>query len=322
MEGTKRATSSYLTTPVIDRVTHKREGEAWIAELVQARTTRFVLVWGSKVLVSEEATPQPILLSLRDLGNLRQEAESEIFLGKAEELTYFALGFADDERQPHVNLASIGALRDLRSVVAFLSRQDAALLAYAKAMTYWHHRHRFCGDCGAPTRSIHSGHLRLCGNPECGQQHFPRTDPAIIVLVTCGERCLLGRQPTWPTGRYSIVAGFVEPGENLEAAVAREVWEETGVEVDEVRYHASQPWPFPSSLMLGFTAQAVSSSIRLNDGELEDARWLSRDEITGELKRGTLRLPPDVSISYRLIEDWFDAGGSRRLRHHIPEENW
>ena len=133
---------------------------------------------------------------------------------------------------------------------------------------------------------------------------------------------MLGRQPTWPTGRYSIIAGFVEPGENLEAAVAREVWEETGVEIDEVHYHASQPWPFPSSLMLGFTAQAVSTAIRLNDGELEDARWLSRDEIIGELRRGTLRLPPDVSISYRLIEDWFDAGGSRRLRHHIPEENW
>jgi NAD+ diphosphatase len=133
---------------------------------------------------------------------------------------------------------------------------------------------------------------------------------------------LLGRQPTWPAGRYSIIAGFVEPGEDLEAAVAREVHEETGIEVGRVRYFASQPWPFPSSLMLGFTAQAPSTTIRLEDGELEDARWLSREEIAGELRRGTLRLPPEVSISYRLIEDWFDGGGCVRLKHLIGRGRW
>lgn len=133
---------------------------------------------------------------------------------------------------------------------------------------------------------------------------------------------MLGRQPTWPAGRYSIIAGFVEPGESLEAAVAREVREEAGIEAQQVRYYASQPWPFPSSLMLGFTAQAASTIIRPNDGELEDVRWLSREQIVSELKRGTLRLPPEVSISYRLIEGWFDAGGSGCLKHLMAQGGW
>jgi NAD+ diphosphatase len=289
---------------------------------MDAPATRFILVWGSRVLVSHGPAPRPILLAPGELGDLRQQAEAEILLGEVGERAYFALGFGDDDQEPPPKLAAMGATRDLRGVAALLDRQDAALLAYAKAMTHWHQRNRFCGDCGSATRSIHGGHLRVCTNLRCGQQHFPRTDPAIIVLVTRGERCLLGRQAAWPPGRYSIIAGFVEPGENLEAAVAREVWEETGVEVEEVRYHASQPWPFPSSLMLGFTAQAASTCIRLNDGELEHARWLTRDELVGEIRQGTLRLPPDVSISYRLIEDWFDAGGSRRLRDVSSGGRW
>jgi len=319
MDRREHVAGSYLTAPSMDRATHRRKTEAWIAERMDAPSTRFVPVWGSRVLVSHASAPRPILLTLTELGDLRQEAEAEILLGEVGERAYFALGLGNDDQEPPPKLAALGALRDLRGVAALLDGKDVALLAYAKAMTHWHHRHRFCGDCGSPTRSIHGGHLRVCSNPRCGQQHFPRTDPAIIVLVTRGERCLLGRQAAWPAGRYSIIAGFVEPGENLETAVAREVSEETGIEVDEVHYQASQPWPFPSSLMLGFTARAVSASIRLNDGELEDARWLSRDEIVGELRRGTLRLPANVSISYRLIEDWFDAGRWRRLKDLTSE---
>jgi NAD+ diphosphatase len=314
--------SGYFTSRTIDRVTPRRREEAWVAERLQAPTTAFVPVWGSRVLIVEEPTPQPILLSAQDLGDLRQQAESVIMLGEMEERAYFALGLPDTGGKPSVNLAKAGDFRELRSVAALLDRRDGTLLAYAKAMTYWHHRHQFCSDCGSPTHSTQGGHLRVCANPQCGQHHFPRTDPAIIVLVTCGERCLLGRQPTWPKGRYSIIAGFVEPGESLEAAVAREAWEEAGVEAERIRYYASQPWPFPSSLMLGFTAQAVSTTVRPSDAELEDVRWLSREEIASELKRGTLRLPPDVSISYRLIEGWFDAGGSGCLKHLVSQSRW
>jgi NAD+ diphosphatase len=151
----------------------------------------------------------------------------------------------------------------------------------------------------------------VCTNPRCGQHHFPRTDPAVIVLVTCGERCLLGRKSMWPEHMHSCVSGFVEPGETLEEAVIREVREETGVEIRSMYYHSSQPWPFPSSLMLGFTAEAANGDIRVDREELENARWFTREEMRQGLEEGTLRLPTPISVSFRLIEDWFDAGGGR-----------
>jgi NAD+ diphosphatase len=154
--------------------------------------------------------------------------------------------------------------------------------------------------CGSPTVPTHAGHCLHCSNPSCAQDFFPRIDPAIIVLVSDGERALLGRQASWPARRYSTVAGFVEPGESLEDAVAREVLEETGVVVSNVRYHSSQPWPFPSSLMLGFFASAAPSSAVLVGGELEDARWFTREQVTS----GEALAPPTQSISWRLIESW------------------
>jgi NAD+ diphosphatase len=185
-------------------------------------------------------------------------------------------------------------------------------------MLHWRRMHRYCGRCGAETEPRKAGHVMVCTNPVCRHEHFPRIDPAIIVLVTDGERVLLGRQASWPAGRYSTIAGFVEPGESLEDAVVREVAEETGVRVDEVDYHSSQPWPFPSSLMLGFTARAASQEVRLQDEELEDARWFTRSEIAG----GTPKLPPRLSISFRLIEHWFDAGSDRPLRELLTPTPW
>jgi NAD+ diphosphatase len=223
-------------------------------------------------------------------------------------VAHFALGFGYDEPDPPGKLAALGRFEELRTAGALLGPWEGALLAYARAMVYWHRRHRFCGDCGSPTASAEGGHLRVCTNPACGQQHFPRTDPAVIVRVTSGERILLARQSRWPARMHSIIAGFVEPGESLEAAVAREVLEETGLVLDEVDYHSSQPWPFPSSLMLGFGAHAHGEEIRLHDGELEAARWFSRQDIVDGLSRGTLRLPTSISISHRLIREWFEAG--------------
>jgi NAD+ diphosphatase len=177
-------------------------------------------------------------------------------------------------------------------------------------MIAWRRRHRYCGTCGATTYAAKSGHVLVCSDPACRSEQFPRIDPAIIVLVSDGDRALLGRQANWPLGRYSTIAGFVEPGESLEDAVAREVMEETGIEVDRIDYHSSQPWPFPASLMLGFMAHAVTSQIHLRDQELEDARWFSR----AELAATDALLPPQQSISFRLIEHWFNAGGGKPLR--------
>jgi NAD+ diphosphatase len=163
---------------------------------------------------------------------------------------------------------------------------------------------------GAKTVPAKGGHVLVCTNPACRHEQFPRIDPAIIVLVSDEGRALLGRQASWPVGRYSTIAGFVEPGESLEDAVAREVLEETGVKVDRIEYHSSQPWPFPSSLMLGFTAHAVSDEVHLRDQELEDARWFTRTDLAS----GSPLLPPRQSISFRLIEHWYDAGADRPLR--------
>jgi NAD+ diphosphatase len=193
---------------------------------------------------------------------------------------------------------------DLREVGALLDDLDAGLLTTAVALARWHDRHPRCSVCGEPTDLAHGGWIRRC--PADDSEHFPRTDPAVIMLVHDGaDRCVLGRQASWPPGRYSILAGFVEPGESAEAAVVREVDEEVGLAVTGVAYAGSQPWPFPSSLMLGYTAVAVGDlTLSLRDGELADALWVSR----AELQAGALRLPPPVSIAHRIITDWLAAG--------------
>lgn len=209
------------------------------------------------------------------------------------------------EPPPADALPTGAELRELRPLAPLLPPDSATLLAYARALGLWRARHRHCGVCGAPNVPARAGHVLRCSRAECANETFPRLDPAIIVLVTSadGERALLGRQASWAAGRYSTIAGFVEPGESLEEAVVREVEEETGVRVGDVQYDSSQPWPFPSSLMLGFRAVARTQDITLRDGELEDARWFSRADIAA----GHPALPPPGAISARLIDGWFGS---------------
>jgi NAD+ diphosphatase len=193
---------------------------------------------------------------------------------------------------------------ELRPLSALLPAAEAGLLAYVRALAVWRARSRHCGLCGARTVPIRAGHCLVCSNPACAEEFFPRIDPAIIVLVCDGERALLGRQASWPPRRYSTIAGFVEQGESLEDAVAREVEEETGVRIVSASYDSSQPWPFPSSLMLGFRAQAAPGSVVRVGGELEDARWFTRAQLTS----GEALAPPSHSISWRLISGWLEGG--------------
>ncbi len=193
----------------------------------------------------------------------------------------------------------IGLRRAAAQWPPFLS----GVFAYAKALLLWQSRARHCGACGAATQLVRAGHCARCRNPECALQHFPRTDAAIIVLVSDGDRALLGRQRSWPERRWSTLAGFVEPGESLEDAVRREVGEEVGVTLDQVHYHSSQPWPFPGALMVGFRATVDDPTIRVGD-ELEDARWFAAGDLVAAILAGTVGLPPSISISRRLIEDW------------------
>jgi len=220
------------------------------------------------------------------------------FLGLREGLPWFSLVLAAGEPVP-----AGGRFVGLRRAAASWDAADSGLFAYARALSLWQERHRYCGRCGAPTRPARAGHVLRCSEATCGTETFPRLDPAVIVLVSDGERCLLGRQPGWPDRQFSTLAGFVEPGESLEDALRREVAEEAGVRVGDCRYQSSQPWPFPSSLMLGFRAEALDPAIRLGD-ELEDARWFQVDALLDEVAAGTLRVSTPISIAHRLLRDW------------------
>lgn len=303
--------------PYLERDAHLRADAAHFAAALASPDSRIVPVWNSRNLVcggtaDSPGAPRAVLLELARV-HAHGDGHEPILLGRYRDMTVFACEIESAEAPP---LMAGARFEDLRHLAPLLPAEEAGLLGYARAMIGWRSRHRHCGHCGTRTVPAQSGHVRACPNPACGQQSFPRIDPAIIVLVSDAERALLGRQAGWPPGRYSTIAGFVEPGESLEDAVIREVREETDVAVDEIEYHSSQPWPFPASLMLGFTARARTREVHLNDRELEDARWFTRDEIA----HGIPLLPPRQSISFRLIEHWFDARCERGLRALRPAD--
>jgi NAD+ diphosphatase len=300
--------------PYLDRAAHLREDPSWFRDALADAGSRVLPVWNMRNLIAAGDPPRAGFLTVGDLPERQRDASQLILLGNFAGRAIFAVEF-DGEEPPQ--LLPQARFDDLRMAAPVLPAEEAGLLSYARAMVFWRKQHRFCGVCGMPTVAARSGHVVICTNPVCQHEQFPRTDPAIIVLVSDGERALLGRQASWPPGRYSTIAGFVEPGESLEDAVAREVGEETGIEVDAIEYHSSQPWPFPSSLMLGFSAHAKTTEIKRRDQELEDAQWFTRAQIIG----GYPKVPPSVSISYRLLEHWFDAAGGVRLRD-VQTGNW
>lgn len=318
MDHYTRSALNFFAANPLDRMVDKRRNRDWLAAQLTAPTTRFVPVWRSQNLFVGAHSAEARLLLANELPqSLAPDAVT--LLGSLQDTVYFAVDVEQDGTEAPDWATALGAFRDLRTVGVAVEPHMGSLLAYARAMIYWERRHCFCGDCGHPTRSTEGGFVRTCTNEACRKQIFPRTDPAIIVIVQSGDRCLLARQPSWPPGRYSIIAGFVEPGESLEDAVKREVREEAGIEVSEVYYHSSQPWPFPSSLMVGFMATAATTEFTLIDNELEEARWMTRTQIAEELHAGKLKLPPGLSISRRLIESWFDAGDQGKLRDLAPE---
>jgi NAD+ diphosphatase len=295
-----------LAGPYLDRAAHLRQDPQWFAAALDDERSRAIPVWNSRNLIAGGDTPRAEFFDLSRIPPEVRNGEDLILLGRIDEINFFTYEIESIEPPP---TPPGTRFEDLRLVAALLPTNEAGLLGYARAIVTWRRRHRFCGLCGAKTVSAKSGHVLVCSDPACRNEQFPRIDPAIIVLVSEGERALLGRQASWPVGRYSTIAGFVEPGESLEDAVAREVFEETGIRVDQIEYHSSQPWPFPSSLMLGFSAHALTTEVRLRDEELEDARWFTR----GDLQSNGTLLPPRLSISYRLIEHWFDSGSYGRL---------
>jgi len=304
MDHLTRSLGNGLVDAALERAAEVRIHDQHLKDLFDGADCRIIPLWRDKNLVADDESAAVVWLSAREL--MPEENDALIFLGLMDGQACFALDLAPDD--PRVSgLAQHGRFDELRAIAPLVGDREAAVLSYARGMSHWHRRHAYCGICGHATLSMRGGHVRRCGNEQCGISHFPRTDPAIIVLVHAADQCLLGRKPEWPAGRYSTIAGFVEPGEAIEQAVVREVREETGILVHEVFYHSSQPWPFPGAVMLGFHARAGGNdAIELLDGELEDARWFSREDIDAALNQaGPLRLPPRISIARRLIEDWY-----------------
>ncbi|GGA28846.1 NAD(+) diphosphatase [Dyella nitratireducens] len=302
MIATKLNTFAGLSL-ILDRVAEQRDVTDWVWAKAAAHDARYLLLdaAGDAFLHTEQET-----LRWLDAG------ERERLLSHA---SWSMMGIVDG--QPHFMLlldenddvaaleTTLGARRmGLREAGLLLPSDEAGLFAYAKGLAHWQRETRFCARCGSPLQLVSSGHRAKCTHDACGRLHFPRTDAAIIVIVEHQGACLLGRQAGWPPGRYSTLAGFVEPGESLEDAVRREVAEEAGVIVGDAHYHSSQPWPMPASLMVGFTATALSPTIRLRDGELEDARWFTPQQIIDSLADGSLKTPTRLSVSYQLLSHW------------------
>lgn len=299
----------------LDRAAHLRGDDSLLAQ----PSARALPIWHGKPLI--DLTDGLVLAWLpMDAEILNEAVEDPIFLGLQDGAPRFAYDvsgwqaedadtaemakFRDESQNQHPSLPDTQKFIDLRSIMADLSHDDAGDAATAKGIFAWHLNHTFCSNCGAPTVVSQSGWQRLC--PACAHMHFPRTDPVVIMLVTHGNDVLLGRSPHWPEGMYSLLAGYMEPGEGIEEAVRREVFEETGVRIGDVGYLSSQPWPFPTSLMIGCTAQALNKDLTLDPVEIEDAKWVSREGVANSFAGNDPALLPSRkgSIAQFLLERW------------------
>lgn len=309
MDHYQRSARNTFAALNVDRQAELREDSQWLQQQLDSKQARFLPVHNGACLVADVLADAaqanaPLLLS-----NNPASEQTPVFLGQ-----YSMDGSLGDEAkhnifsvelpEQHPLLADENQLIGLRRAASLFNADYAGLCAYALAIHQWHANHLFCGRCGQPNQILAAGHRLQCTASDCNNIAFPRIDPAMIVLVTWQNQCLLGRQPNWPEKRYSCLAGFVEPGESLEDAVQREVMEEAGVRLGEIHYHSSQPWPFPASIMLGFTAAASDPAITVGD-ELEDARWWHADDIHTAVLDGELRLPYQLSISWQLMADWY-----------------
>ncbi|MFD2179050.1 NAD(+) diphosphatase [Veronia pacifica] len=292
----------------LDRQSRERKKSQWLEEKFNDSRTLFIPVKEGKVLSRNSAAEDATYFVNKQLVN-DLTIEQTVFLGESENQAYFAIDCWELSPSQEETVSALGEWHEVRQARHNKDSDTLAILAYAKALCYWHQENGYCGRCGHPSQSAEGGHTRRCTNSACNKPTFPRTDPAVIMLVEKRfddgiVRCLLGRQAKWPTGRYSTLAGFVDPGETLEEAVIREVYEESSIHCVNPTYVASQPWPFPSSLMLGFIATATSIEIDTENDELEKAKWCSREELDLLEATGTVIMPPSDSISSFLINSW------------------
>ena len=289
---------------VIDRCASQRTEPGWADAILAKASTRLIPMWRDQCVVSGEPAV-PVIVPAAEAGAVLNAAAEVVFLGLDDHGGIFAADLSSASESLAAEAAGGERVLDVRALVGTLSPAEAALLGYARGLLYWHRHQRYCGSCGSPTRIGHGGHLRTCQNEACARLHFPRVEPAVIMLVENRGRCLLARHKGSAAGSYSTLAGFVGVCESLEDAVRREVAEETGVPVGSVTYMASQGWPFPSGLMIGFRATALAESVHVDGEEVIEARWFTRAELTEHAKAAG-RLGREDSIDRYLLRSWLE----------------
>ncbi len=320
MDHLARSRLNRFTAVRLDRDVEQRDDADWVADSLAKPDTRFVPLWRSRSLLQRSANGTlAIYLSPAELIE-PDRIQPPTLLGHDGERNYFAVSLTDAQKDDIHDRYPDARFTDLRRASINMAAKHAGILAYAKALHYWQHRHAFCGVCGSPNRLRSAGHRMACSNDECARESFPRIDPAIIVLVTHEDACLLGHNANWPPKTFSTLAGFVEPGESLEDAVVREVYEEAQVRLSEIRYVSSQPWPFPASAMCGFYAEAVDRSTAVSK-EVVETRWFTVATLTQAVLDNEVRLSPPVSIAFRLLADWFRNHGGGDLEELVSRQS-
>ncbi|HWF77561.1 MAG TPA: NAD(+) diphosphatase [Caulobacteraceae bacterium] len=290
----------------LDRASYQRSQSEWVAQKIADPDSLAMVLWNGKPMVEAKngGGSQIAYVRASMAEELSDGGERLLFMGLWKETAVFALDVEGQTDPADGPLQGMGRFEDLRAIALDLPAGDAAMAATAKAMFEWRRRHRYCSNCGQPSAPADGGWRRLCA--ACKTEHFPRTDPVVIMLAIRGDRCLLGRQAIWPKGMFSALAGFLEPGESIEEACAREIFEEAGLKTERVRYHSTQPWPYPSSLMIGLMAEVEEGEATPDQTELEEVRWFTRAEareLIGAALPGA-RAPGSMAIAYQLIKAW------------------
>ena len=314
-----RSRRNQFTAVRLNREVELRDDAQWVAKTLTDPNTRLVPLWRSRSLLERKTEGTiAVYLSPAELTE-PDRIQPPTLLGNDGKHQYFAASVTDIQKDAILAKLPDARFADLRRASIDMAAKHAGILAYAKALHYWQHRHAFCGVCGSPNQLRSAGHRLVCSNEECARESFPRIDPAIIVLVTHGDSCLLGRNAKWRPKHFSTLAGFVEPGESLEDAVVREVYEEVQVNLNDIRYVSSQPWPFPASAMCGFYAEAVDKNSGTSE-EVDEARWFTVESLTQAVIEDEVRLSPPVSIAFRLLADWFRNNGGGNLEQLVRRQ--
>ena len=314
-----RSERNRFTAVRLNRQVECRDNAKWVAATLNKPQTRLVPLWRSRSLLRRgDAGTTAIYLTPDELKD-PDRIQPPTLLGDDGDRDYFAVSVTDGQKDRILETHPGTSFADLRRASIDMAAKHAGILAYARALHYWQHRHAFCGVCGAPNMLRSAGHRMKCSNDECARETFPRIDPAIIVLVTYKDACLLGRNSKWPPNLFSTLAGFVEPGESLEDAVVREVYEEVQVQLEEIRYVSSQPWPFPASAMCGFYAEATDRRAGQSH-EVEETRWFTVESLTRAVLNNDIRLSAPVSIAFRLLADWFYTHGGGNLEELVRQQ--